>query len=90
MVSNLISSAIKLLQSDSNLDAWRSLFAAFRESNADGGSDTFNGALEAILISAGITPATLGPDMIDQLVAWAKTKTRDEIIETMQTASENA
>jgi hypothetical protein len=39
------------------------------------------------LTAAGIPPATLGPDMVTQLVAWAATKSRDDAIATMQEAA---
>lgn len=84
MVSDLILAAVALMQSSPDLDAFRALHSAFRDSDASGGADTFNGALSAILTAAGITPAALGPDMVDQLVAWSKTASRDDVIATMQ------
>jgi hypothetical protein len=87
MVSDLVLAAVALMQSSPDIEAFRALHRAFGDSGCDGGNAALTGALSAILTAAGITPAALGPDMVEQLVAWSKATSRDEVIATMQRAA---
>ena len=80
----IISGAIERMQTDPTIGVFRALMAS-REDPSD--AAPLVEAMAAILTVAGITPAALGPDMIEQLVAWEKATSRDDVIATMQRAA---
>lgn len=82
MPSDLVNAALAFLAAN----PYATLMQALSACQGDG--STLVAAMTAILTAAGITPATLGPDMIDQLVAWEKVTERDEVIAVMLRSAE--
>lgn len=80
----LVSAAQSLMQERDDLSIWRALLIA-RDDPSD--AETLVAAVSAILTAAGITPAALGPDMIDQLIVWEKAQRIAVIAAPMQAAT---